>query len=253
MSKTPSSLTGDGGPQNKFELIEKASDSERTLKEAIKSSAPVQIWLKGQESAAQTHLAKVDKDKKRILTPTPPNFDLKKFEKDLTKLGAKRCYFSLLLSSAMILFSTDYQGIEGEGLAFAYPEKIYKVQRRQDLRFLAAGRTFSMEMEHPEDHARKIETKLFDLSASGLSFLVPYSDETPFKKGVTVRNISFGIRGKNILVDARVSYTQEYKPAPTSKHRIKVGVEFLGISTGDSSALAAFVFEETRKIFSKFV
>lgn len=183
----------------------------------------------------------------------PANFDHKKFEKDLTKLGNKRCYFSLSLARAMIFFMTDYQGIDADGLTFTYPDKVYKVQRRQDLRFLAAGRTFSMEMEDPADSSRKIETKIFDLSASGLSFLVPYSEETPFKKGVTLRNISFGIRGKNVLVDARINHTQEHKPTPTSKPKIKVGVEFLGISVGDSSAIAAFVFEETRKVFSKFV
>ena len=215
------------------------------------------IWTNNQEFVINTHMAVYSDAAKCFYCWMPKDLDQKKFLAHMAEMrkstGESDCFFSVSLLRANIFFRTRFLGIDHAGLQFALPTKVFKVQRRKDLRFpVPDGLIIRVEFADPIAPETRMTKKVLDISASGLAFLIEDSETPLYPAGLTLKELSFTVRNKKITVSAEVRHVRKLR----SEERFKghaVGVLFKDIRPGESQHVAGFVFEESRKYFSRFI
>ncbi len=229
-----------------FEPIRTQQETETLLAEAAQNHVPVLIWTKNQEEIIRTEILSFDPAGKLLVPKRPKGFDPKRFDDHLAQLGLTDCFFSVSLGRASLFFKTRYLSTTDAGLRFRMPEKMFKVQRRKDLRY-RLPLTSSVLVQTPASY------RLVDISASGLSFAIDAKDgksELPFSKGEEISELRFTLEGQTFTCPAEVKSVRELsKPFPGETHHI--GVAFVGLQPGKSQLIAGYIFDETRRLFSK--
>jgi c-di-GMP-binding flagellar brake protein YcgR len=157
------------------------------------------------------------------------------------------------VARANIFFKARYLGAEKSALKFQMPEKIFKVQRRKEIRY-AIRQDYSLKIEFadPLFPDTVITKKVLDISAGGLSFLIPPEEQPVFQQGLILRNMSFVVNRRTIKLEAEIRHCSVYRLRP-NKDLVKVGLQFKNIRPGDAQHIANFVFEECRKLYSRFL
>lgn len=116
--------------------------------------------------------------------------------------------------------------------------KVFKLQRRKAARF---------EIPHgyePTVAVRDVMRRLYDISLSGLSFIVEnQAAADPFKVGLMMHNIGFKLEGRSFTVSGQVC---NHIPISEGVHsgRVKVGVRFIGLSPQDSEFIESYVAKQ---------
>ena len=230
-------------------------ESLRLLHEGAKTVSSAMMWTKDQEDQLSTHLSMVSETEQSLLCWLPTDFDAEAFSQKIVLRGSPEVFFSVSLPSANIFFKTKFLSFDRNSLTFALPEKIFKVQRRQNLRFtIPDGRIIKVQFSDPTGTDQKVIRKIHDLSAGGLAFLVEMSDEALYPKGLRIPDLSFTVNSRAIQAEAEVRHTSE-APLLSKASRargIKVGVQFFNLKASDFQHIATFVFDENRRYFSKF-
>ncbi len=227
-----------------FEPVEDPKDAELLLREAAKAMSPVIIWTHDQAQMINTHVTMIGWHDKTIYTWIPPDFDPKAFKTKLEDAGTKECFFSISLARANIFFKTLYRYHDRGGLQFHLPVQIYKVQRRKDMRFpIQPPYKIIVSFDDPTFPDRRMSRTIFDVSASGMSILLEEDDAPLFPMGAVINNLSFTLRDRILRANGEVRHRKD----------TKVGILFKGMAAVDSQYIAAFVFEESRKYFSRFM
>lgn len=215
------------------------------------------VWTKNQEHVINTHLSVYSEAGNCFYCWVPKGFDPKKFMHELAEIKSKggdtECFFSISLQRANVFFKTRFLGFDHAGLQFKIPDKVFKVQRRRDLRFpIPDGLSLKVEFDDPLSPDVRSTRKVIDLSASGMAFQVNEDEIPMYPSGFTLQNLSFSVRSKKITVAAEIRHTRKLG----SDSRLKgamVGILFKDIRPGDSQHIAGYVFEESRKYFSRFI
>jgi c-di-GMP-binding flagellar brake protein YcgR len=146
-----------------------------------------------------------------------------------------------------------YAGYDSGGLKFKRPQKLFKVQRRQDIRMpILDSVAFKVEFEDPLDPGKKVQKKVLDLSASGLAFLIQTSEEPIYHAGMKIQGVTFRIKGHKISCTGEVRHMKAL-PASGPNKGIKVGIKLHGMHSADNQALLMWVTEESRKYFMRFM
>ena len=98
----------------------------------------------------------------------------------------------------------------------------------------------------------RLNRKVLDLSATGLAFQIPEKEKTVFEKGMILTNAELLMNGESLVFEAEIRHVKEL-PRTTRGGGFKVGIAFKKMSAADAHRVASFVFEESRKLFAKFV
>ena len=97
--------------------------------------------------------------------------------------------------------------------------------------------------------------KVIDLSATGMAFYVTDEDSALFPTGLTLNDFSFTVSNKKFICRAECSNVRKLRSQTgellAAGHA--VGVRFLDLRPGDHQHIAGFVFEASRKYFSKLL
>lgn len=242
--------------------------------EGVKSFASCTIWTRNQEHLLRTYLSSFDETTGKIHAWIPKEFDVSKFIHDVkikpiqesrlsdpSDMPTPDCYFSVSLATANIFFKALFDGVDGEGLRFFAPTNVYKVQRRKDFRMpIPDGYAVIAEFNDPIFEERRLKKKIMDVSAGGLAFIVEEDEAPMFTIGMMIPNIEFKIKSRKIVATGEVRHMRTIAPQGTAtagaKSRlkgVKVGVQFKHIAERDIQFIAAYVFEESRKYFTKLI
>jgi len=240
-----------------FQLVENAVEAKKLLREGAKTFSSAMIWSPDQRYVLNSHLVLFAEKESELVAWIPKNVDPAAFMDDLAKLNQRECVFSVSLSRANIFFKSSFKTFDEVGLRFALPKAVYKVQRRKDLRFMIPdGHVMKLEFQDPLFPENKLVKKVLDVSASGIAVIVDDHELPLFPIGMVLKDVCFSIPGLKILCEAEIRYVG---PLPDNvQQRInrnsgKVGLLFKHLREQEKQALAAYVFEETRKFFSKFI
>jgi hypothetical protein len=232
-----------------FQPIEDPREASQYLVEAAKTAASTLIWTKNQEKVINSRIALVSDVDRLIYAWVPQDFDMPQFMDELAQKKETDCFFSVSLSRANIFFKTRFKNYDPAGLKFALPTTIYKVQRRKDARFqIPDSYVVPLEFEDPLAGGKNQKRKIADISASGLSFTVEEKEAPVFQEGLVLKKLKFSIRSRMVSVEAEIRNRRQITPALS-----RVGVVFKNISESDRNHIAAYVFEENRKFFSRFL
>ena len=240
-----------------FQPVDDPNEALKLVREGAKTLSSAMIWTKNQEHVINTHMAVYSDAAKCFYCWIPKDFDAKQFMSHMSetrkKTGEEECFFSVSLLRANIFFKAKFLGLDSAGLQFKIPSKVYKVQRRKDLRFpVPDGLIIRVEFDDPLDPGNRLTKKIIDISASGLAFLVSEEEAPVYPQGLTLKNVSFTIRNRKITVNAEIRHSRKLRPEGRLKGNA-IGILFKEIRPGDSQHVAGFVFEESRKYFSRFI
>lgn len=211
------------------------------------------IWTKDQGYVINTHLCGMNEEQASFYAWPPKDFDIKKFLDALAKASMADCFVNLALPRANVFFRAKYLGQEETGLRFAIPVQLFKVQRRRDVRFtIPEGYVLKATYEDPLFLEIQTTKKVVDLSASGCAIAVGMEEKEVYQNDMILNKFSFSIRGKQIECRAQIKHTRETS-LPGNKPAIKVGLQFLDLKPSDSQVIAAYVFEESRKFYTRYM
>lgn len=252
-------MSSKGGPGAKderpreFQPVEDPAEARKFLKEGSRNLASAMIWTPSQKHVVYTQMSVYDEASRMLYAMIPADVDPDWFSSQLDELKTHDCYFSVSLARANIFFKAKHLGHDAGGFKFQAPEAVFKVQRRKDMRLLVPfGRVIRLEMSDPTFPDQKMSRKIFDISAGGLSFIVS-DDEAPlFPSGAKLKSMFFSIGSRKIICDGEVRHVRA-QPADSAHPGHKVGVLFTRIGSGDQQWISAFVFEESRKLVTKFM
>jgi hypothetical protein len=236
-----------------FEPVENLTEGLGMIREGAKTLASAMIWTKNQEHVINTHVSVFSDAGQCFYCWTPKGFDSRKFIDELKKLGEKECFFSISLLRANVFFKAQFLGVDHAGLQFKLPGKVFKVQRRKDLRLpIPDSFTIKVDFNDPLTPDTRTTKKVLDISASGLAFVID-ADEVPmYPTGLVLKDLTFTVRNKTIKTGAEIRHSRALRPDGRHKGHA-VGVLFKDIRPGESQHIAGFVFEESRKYFSRFI
>jgi len=236
---------------NDFELIEDLAESERVLLESSKGFCSTMVWTKEKENVLKTHVTLYNPKEKLLYIWIPKGMDMDAFMRDVEQAG-REAYFSISLAWANIFFRTKFLTTDVTGLCFARPERIYKIQRRKDLRFrIPDDQKTHVQVTHPSAPDQPLTRQIFDISASGLSFVISRVEEAAFTSGLILKGVAFQVGEKKIVVDGEVRHLRPIEGSVNDA--LKVGVSFKNIKAGDAQKIASYVFEESRRFFLRIV
>jgi len=223
----------------------------RALEEGQKSLAPLLIWTKDQSKMIESSVSMISRADQIFYCWIPPQFEAKKFYKDLEENNSNDVFLNLSLVASNLFFKTRFLAIDSAGLKFQIPSRLFKVQRRHNARFqIPLGHVLRVEFEDPVFPESKMRKSVIDISAGGMSFASPVEDLAIFVEGLLLKDFQFTLGLKPIQVSAEVKHAKIFKDR-TGSSKVKVGVLFNEISEADRSVIASYVFDQTRKMFAK--
>lgn len=244
-------------PFKDFEPVTDPKDIDKLFWEAGKSLAPAFIWVPSEpELSHKSHCLSAEPDPKRMTFWVPSDFDTKPWVAYWATQSEQFCLFNLTLPRATLFFRARYIGHDATGLLFEMPSKVYKVQRRKDARVpIPDGYTVRIEfptLQNTGKTPRKETKKIIDISAGGLAFAVPEGEQDLYPSGTVIQEMKFSLKGREFKLDGEVRHNQTLSRDSRSPG-YKIGVHFKNIKAGESQAIASYVFEESRKMFAKFI
>jgi hypothetical protein len=236
-----------------FQPVESVAEGLKLLKEGCKTLSSAMIWTKDQEQVLNSHLSVFSDSTDSFYCWAPKDFDSKKFVADVQASAHSECFFSVSLFRANIFFRASFVALDTAGLLFKFPTKIFKVQRRNDVRlplldFLAVKVHFRDPLFPDKESIRKV----LDISAGGMAFLIHEEDVPLYPVGLTLNDFLFKVANRTFKIRAQISNSRKLRD---EKHKgaFAVGVQFLDLRPGDVQHIASWVFEESRKYFTRFI
>ena len=233
-----------------FQPVKTPEETQLLLEDALKSAANLTLWTKDQKITLRTRLSVISPEEEIITVLCPEDQDPKRVSAILNTSGPLS-YFTIGLDRASIFFNTNFAHFENDSLYFNYPEKVFKVQRRKDMRFpLPENMSSSVQYRNPLIPHQILKHPVVDISAGGLSLAIPLTDVGVFKAGGKLEQLTFVVNSRKILCSAIIRHVGDQKKGARYPGK-KIGIEFQGIRPADADAIHSFVFEESRKYFTK--
>lgn len=240
-------------PKPFFNEIKSPDEKRKFFLESAKNFCETLIWTQQQEYLVQTHITQCNFDKGFFSAWVPNKFNLKAFTDFLSAKKTDELFFSVSHEHANLFFKSKLLSADTHGFHFVFPEKLFKAQRRKDFR-LPIPLDYSVKAEFPDPGApnERISRRVFDISAGGISFMVPLAERDLYEPSSKIKNMTFKIRGRLILVDIEVRYATPVKD-DSSHPQAKIGVQFRQIDAADIKFIVKYVEEEGRKYVSRHI
>jgi hypothetical protein len=237
-----------------FQPVVDPAEAKSILREAVKVTASTTIWSRSQKHMIKSHLSMYSAAEDVLYFAIPTNEDIREFVRDLHGGGNEECLFSISLPHANIFFKSDFIAVDAPGLKFKVPARIFKVQRRAEMRFtIPLDYKIRVEFSDPLFPEKVLIKEIIDISATGLAFLASVNEQPMFVKGSRLRDLKFKIRGREIRVDAEVRHAVSLSSRGAKNSGFKIGISFIGIRPGESQHIAVFVFDECRRLYFRLM
>jgi hypothetical protein len=236
-----------------FQPVESIAEGIKLLKEGCKTLSSAMIWTKDQDQILNSHLSVFSEATEGFYCWAPKDFDSKRFIADVYASSNGECFFSVSLFRANIFFRAAFVALDSAGLLFKFPTKVFKVQRRNDVRLpLLDFVALKVHFQDPLFPEKEAIRKVLDISASGMAFLITEEDASIFPPGLILNDFLFRVANRSFKTRAEISNCRKMRD---EKHKgyFAVGVKFLDLRPGDIQYIAGWVFEESRKYFTRFI
>lgn len=235
------------GPFSDFVLVNDPNEADSLVRECLRTTAPALIWAQGQALRIKVPFHHRPGPQNTFSVTAGENVDVKAFSAELVALKTSQVFFSASLSKANILFRTNYLGFEDRLLKFEIPKKIYKVQRRKDMRFMVRD-GYLIKISFKVGGLDLVK-KIYDISAGGVSFLIEPSEESLFATGSKIEGMKFEILNKEVVAHGEIRHNR----AVRNKEAYKVGLIFTHIDEADASLINKYVFDENIRFMSRYM
>ncbi len=225
----------------------------KLLQIAADEHAVAIVWNDKKEVLLRTKVMEGDspKEKLSLLIQSPnsnPNAPVgSPFQKD-------QHYKITIIYKQLPVISLNAEFVDQSRTQFFFraPHELVRIQRRKDERVpIPKGYEIRIVLPHPEVRSQFVDYPLFDLSASGLSFLIPVSEKDKYPTGSFIHIGSFTLRNKRIPFKARVQNCAilRYQDKRNESQPLKVGIAFTFLNPDDLKTIENFVIESLVQYF----
>lgn len=169
----------------------------------------------------------------------------------LSELAASANNLNFYLPKDMVLFQTEVKQIESNGdIRVTIPTMIAQVDRRKGFRLfvengIQVGLSFSAERFAQKTSKQHFKKGCFDISSTGLSFIVSKPERKFFDVGDTLNCLEIQVDDQTLKLDSEIVSMQEVAPTPGNKLHYKgwkIALRYLNISDEQAKVIDDFVF-----------
>lgn len=226
---------------------------EPALREAANLHASSMLWQKESPDRVQTSIY-LYVPRTQVICFRPPTgaaaIALNTLLSDPKTKAAEFC-FSITTPKALYFFKSTLANLNKGHLEFRIPTVVFKIQRRKNLRLPPAALSVNyVEFKHPHLADSTLVRRLFDVSSGGLSFLISEEEKGLFPAKSLLHNLKIFLDQDYLISSAQIAHSQILSKNRLDE-RIKVGVEFQGLSLEDQQLIETFVIEETRRHYAQ--
>ena len=235
-------------PKLKSGVIDDANEIRRIVDAAALEEAHVSIRENPQVSIFASIISARTDARKQFCVEKPAD------QTKYSSLVVEKPYLLVVTFRNMpsVTFAVEFHGTNERDLLFALPRKAFRVQRRKDERFvIPGGYTVEVHVPNPINRSSTLTYKVFDISSSGLSFIVSPSEARGFAPEAPLTACVLVLRGKEIAFKARVRNHAPLKRTKASDpvSRVKVGVSFEFIDPEGGSIIDDYLLENLIQYF----
>ncbi len=242
-----------GRKPQEFKKVEDPNEAKILLREGAKTTSAAMIWTKDQGAVINSNITNYSATELAIYVRRPADLDVASFTGEVARNGGA-CFFSVSLPRANIFFRAKFLGDDLAGLKFEIPADVFTVQRRREVRLpIPSDYTIKVDFDDPLFANQTLTKKIADISAMGMAFIADADESSLFQPGLKLKNMAFTIKGRRIVAEGEVRHAKALASRATGKPSLKVGILFTNIRPGESQLIANYIFEETRKFYTKFM
>ncbi len=224
-------------------------DIYELLTEAAKCRAPALLSWDEQELIIKTSVSLFDQATRHFIL-RGPNAAEQRVLTDVLSLWQPKFYQIISLPQANLLMQASLDEKTPQGLIFNLPAKIIRLQRRKHSRYkIPAGYVLRAGFTNEAAGKESIQKRLFDISASGMSFLIHREERNLYLKDQVLLKIAFMIRSLTIYARGVIRYTRDIPDT----QECKVGVEFLDIHENQIQTIEDYVLQENSKNYTRYL
>jgi hypothetical protein len=228
-------------------LVSDILEIRRLLQIAADERSRAIVWNEGKEVLIRTKTQENENPKEKItlLIPNPKPETIFKNDQ-LYKITI--IYKHLPLISLNALYLTD----DNTRYFFQVPKELVRIQRRKDERVqIPAGYDIRVVLPHAEHREKLTDFPLFDLSPSGLSFLISIKDQDKHPVGSIISLASFTLRSKRIAFKGQIQNSSPHSSTDRNLNgpTLKIGISFTFLLHEDLEHIENFVLENLVQYF----
>lgn len=213
------------------------------------SEKPVLAWkfISGKKVTVEVSFYIIRKARKEIVVKAASRQGIKQ----LGELAASANNLNFYLPNDMVLFQTELKQIEQNGdLRVTIPTMIAQVDRRKSFRLfvengIRVGTSFKKQGHGQRTVEQFFKKDCFDISATGLSFIVSKPERKFFEKKDKISDLEIDVDGEQVKVDAEVINMQEVEPNPNNNLHYKgwkIALRYNNIAEEQKKIIEDFVF-----------
>jgi c-di-GMP-binding flagellar brake protein YcgR len=235
-----------------FEPVASASESRKILADCARSAAGAQLFTRKQALVLPCRLVRLDDSAREVGFRPLAYENLRPFLEELASTRSPDCFASLVNDRVRVLFRSPIKSVREGIVTLAMPDGIFRVQRREFLRFkIPSGHLVRIEVFPSESDSQPFRLKLVDISAGGLAFSFVERDSGYFSAGQELARIRLQLRKQTILCRGVIRHI---RPALIDGEKVFLaGVLFRDMLTADQRWISEYVNEQTRTLLRRML
>lgn len=237
---------------NPFSEVSDQAIIEKLFTRLLTQKHAVTIWTKNQVVKFKTQVSVFAANNQKL------SFDLTKetnatiLLKGFESQQSNELFGSFFIDSVYYFFKSNcYEKPEGITFLVSVPKIIYKLQRRAFLRIPFIRQVApALTLNDPIKPDHLLMYRMLDISVGGLAFAIPLADQAHFKSNQIVNDIRFKMRGIEVSINGEVRHVKQ-ELNDKNEPILKIGIQFLNLPKQDEDLIAAYVVEESQRLFSE--
>lgn len=235
------------GRDKNLESVRERKTAERYLKYLLDLNEPVSCFSEELDIRFESHAKAFHQEKAELVLEVDPRSADGLEDSALTRLDALPHPLRLSFTVGDVLYFASANMLKRtyRTLTMQVSFPIYKLQRRNALRIRVL-----------DEHKAKVnlEGEIFevhDISASGMSVIIPHHREPEFPKGKVFKMAAMQFAGLDLRVEMEVINVSKIRKSDLSDY--KVGLRFHGLSPKMEDSIAKEAYLHTHKIWSRWL
>jgi c-di-GMP-binding flagellar brake protein YcgR len=227
-------------------IVSDGLEIRQLLTRACEGQTAASLKIRGSENVLRSKLIHSDPVRDGVQLSFTGTLTPESFMEELGKHESKECMILVYLQGRSIIgFNAEPSEVLKDRLIFKAPERLFKIQRRKDVRFqIPTGYEYTIEMESVEQKGVRISKRLLEISESGLS----HREAGLFRVGLHIQRCVIQMNNQKIDVSLSICNQAPFDRGPKGAGH-KIGAVFDSIKEDDRKYLAQFIYSHALHLF----
>lgn len=248
------SPSGPAEPKGKisFEPVESSAEAHRIIQDCARGTALSQLFTRKQKLVLTCRFVRINEQEREVGFRPDHTTEMKGFMEELASTKTSDCFANLVNDRVKVFFKSKIRGYRNGILFLEFPTDLFRVQRRQFLRYkIPLGHTLRVDISMPLSPDKVLHNKVLDISAGGLAFHVKANQKDDFISGMVIPGLRFTVNRRAIWCKAAIRHA---RPATVDGEEVLViGALFQDLREEDREWISQYVREQTKHLLAKML